>query len=231
MLIDRWVKSQHHGRTMTDARRLTAQGAERKQQLLDHAAALFAERGYANTRVIDIVKAAGVAKGLFYWYFENKEALFRELVINNRQRLRAAQASSMVPDGEPLLQIRLGAEASVTYMSQHAHFFALLEVENLEKRFADVLRKGTDIHIADTTALIRTGIAGGDIREEDPHLLALGVVGAVAYYSHFHRTGRADGDVAELARFVGRSVVCALAADEEIARRVIATRPTVVAGP
>ena len=61
---------------MDDERRLTAQGLERKQQLLDCAARLFAERGYADTRVIDIVRAAGVAKGLFYWYFENKEALF-----------------------------------------------------------------------------------------------------------------------------------------------------------
>jgi AcrR family transcriptional regulator len=56
---------------MEPDRRLTAQGIERKQQLLDRAAELFAERGYAETRVIDIVRAAGVAKGLFYWYFEN----------------------------------------------------------------------------------------------------------------------------------------------------------------
>src|SRR5207253_6674850 len=44
-----------------DERRLTAQGLERKQQLLDCAARLFAERGYADTRVIDIVREAGVA--------------------------------------------------------------------------------------------------------------------------------------------------------------------------
>ena len=50
-------------------RHLTSQGAERKQQLLDAAARLFAEQGYAATRVADIVEAAGVAKGLFYWYF------------------------------------------------------------------------------------------------------------------------------------------------------------------
>lgn len=214
---------------MTEGRQLTNQGMERKQQLLDHAAELFAERGFAETRVADIVKAAGVAKGLFYWYFENKEALFRELVINNRQQLRIAQARAMSTAAEPLLQIRLGAEASVRYMSQHAHFFALLEVENLEERFSDVLRSGTDIHIADTAALIRTGIAEGNIRDEDPHLLALGVVGAVGYYSHFHRTGRVHGDVDELADFVGRFVVCSLAADEEIARKVILAQPLTAA--
>ena len=52
-------------------------------------------------------------------------------------------------------------------------------------------------------------------------LLALGVVGTVGYYGHFHRTGRADLPVDELAAFVGRYVVWALAADEEIARRVL----------
>ena len=65
---------------MSDARRLTSQGKERKQQLIDAAAELFAERGYEETRIVDIVERAGVAKGLFYWYFENKAALFRDLV-------------------------------------------------------------------------------------------------------------------------------------------------------
>jgi AcrR family transcriptional regulator len=206
---------------MEGDRQLTTQGQERKLQLLDHAATLFAERGYADTRVLDIVQAAGVAKGLFYWYFENKEALFRELVEQNRLRLRRAQAAAISPDAEPLLRIRQGAEASVRYMARYAHFFALLEVENLEEQFADELRRGTDVHTADVAAIIREGVADGSIRDEDPEVAAYGVVGAVGYYGHFHRTGRLGIDADELAAVVGRFVVCALAADEAIARRVL----------
>ncbi len=213
-----------------DGRRFTVQGKERKQQLLDGAAELFAERGYADTRVIDIVKRAGVAKGLFYWYFENKEALFRELVEHNRDRLRRAQARAMDPGAEPLLRIRQAVEASVAFMSSHAHFFALLEVENLDKQFADVLRLGTEVHAADVAAIVAEGIADGSIRHEDPLLLAYGVVGAVGYYGHFHRTGRIDQPVAELAAFVGRYVVCSLAAEEPIARRVLAAQLAPLAG-
>ncbi|HEX2575020.1 MAG TPA: TetR family transcriptional regulator [Aquihabitans sp.] len=209
---------------MTDDRRLTAQGQERKDQLLDHAATLFAERGYAETRVLDIVKAAGVAKGLFYWYFENKEALFRELVEHNRLQLRRAQAKAIDPAAEPLLRLRQGAEASVHHMAAYAHFFALLEVENLEKTFADERRKGTQIHTADVATVIREGIEDGTIRDEDAELLAYGVVGTVGYYGHFHRTGRLPLPVDDLAAFVGRWVVCSLASDEEIARRVLAVR-------
>jgi AcrR family transcriptional regulator len=209
---------------MTEDRRLTSQGQERKQQLLDQAATLFAERGYADTRVLDIVQAAGVAKGLFYWYFENKEALFRELVELNRLNLRRAQAEAIDLDAEPLVRIRQGAEASVRYMAQYANFFSLLEVENLDKQFADELRKGTEIHTADVAAIIRAGVADGTIRDEDPEVAAYGVVGTVGYYGHFHRTGRLDLDPDGLAAFVGRFVVCALASDESIARRVLAAR-------
>jgi AcrR family transcriptional regulator len=207
---------------MTDDRRLTSQGLERKQQLLDHAGTLFAERGYSETRVLDIVQAAGVAKGLFYWYFENKEAVFRELVEQNRLNLRRAQAQAIDLEAEPLRQIRQGAEASVRYMAQYSQFFALLEVENLDKQFADELRKGTEVHTQDVAAIIRRGIAEGTVRDEDPEVAAHGVVGTVGYYGHFHRTGRVALGVDDLAAFVGRFVVCALASDEAIARRVLA---------
>ena len=212
---------------MASDRRFTAQGQERKQQLLDSAAALFAERGYAETRVADIVEAAGVAKGLFYWYFENKEALFRELVELHRLRLRQAQAAAMDPEAEPLLRIRQGTEASLMFMATYAHFFALIEVENLTRQFSDVLRRGTEVHMADTSARIREGIEDGTIRDEDPDLLAYGVIGAVGYYGHFHRSGRIDLPAPDLARFVGRSVVMMLAADSEIAQRVLSA-PDVV---
>jgi hypothetical protein len=66
--------------------------------------------------------------------------------------------------------------------------------------------------------LIREGIDAGLIRDEDPVLLARGVVGVVGMYSHFHRTGRTDVPIGELASFVGRFVVRTLAADDEIAR-------------
>lgn len=207
---------------MSQDRQLTVQGQERKAQLLDCAAELFAERGYGETRVIDIVKRAGVAKGLFYWYFDNKESLFRELVEVNRLALRRAEAKSMDRNAEPLLQIRQGTEASVHFQATHAAFFTLTGVENVEKQFFADLRKGTDVHTADVAALVKRGIADGSIREDDPELLAYGVVSTVGQFGHYHRTGRVKLDADELAPFVSRYVVCALAADEEIARRVLA---------
>jgi AcrR family transcriptional regulator len=197
---------------MEPDRRLTAQGIERKQQLLDCAAELFAERGYAETRVIDIVRAAGVAKGLFYWYFENKEALFKELAQRIRLNLRREQGKALDPDAPALVNLYRGTEASVLFMAENAHFFSLLEVEG--RNFTDVMRRGTQQHIADMVRLIKAGQAEGTIREENSMLLALGVVGGVGHFSHFHRTGRIDLPLDELAAFVARYVVHSVASDD-----------------
>jgi len=204
---------------MEPDRRLTAQGIERKQQLLDCAAELFAERGYAETRVIDIVRSAGVAKGLFYWYFDNKEALFKELAESIRLQLRRQQGAVLDPEALPLVNLYRGTEASVQFMAEHSHFFSLLEVEG--RNFTDVLRQGTRQHIDDMVRIIKAGQADGTIREEDPLLLAYGVVGAVGYYGHFHRTGRITMPLPDLAAFVARYVVHSVAADEDAIRTTL----------
>ena len=50
-----------------------------KQEIQEAAWKLFYEKGYENTTVNDIVRAAGTSKGGFYYYFEAKEALLNSL--------------------------------------------------------------------------------------------------------------------------------------------------------
>lgn len=52
---------------------------DRKKEILECAKKVIHEKGYANTRVSDIVLSAGVAQGTFYLYFPTKEALINEM--------------------------------------------------------------------------------------------------------------------------------------------------------
>jgi AcrR family transcriptional regulator len=54
--------------------------SERRQQILAHARDVFAKNGYHESKIDDIVQAAGVARGTFYLYFEDKRAVFEEIV-------------------------------------------------------------------------------------------------------------------------------------------------------
>jgi len=57
-----------------------ADKSARRAELASAAALVFAERGVANTAVSDIVKAAGVAQGTFYLYFDSKDDVILAVV-------------------------------------------------------------------------------------------------------------------------------------------------------
>ncbi|GAA4889425.1 TetR/AcrR family transcriptional regulator [Streptomonospora salina] len=48
---------------------------DRRQAILEAAAALFAQQGFSDTSMADIVEASGVATGTVYRYFDNKDAV------------------------------------------------------------------------------------------------------------------------------------------------------------
>lgn len=203
-------RSHAEPRSNTEPRSHTEQGLERKQQLLEAAATLFSTKGYSSTRIADICAAAGVAKGLMYWYFPTKESLFAELVRSMRTKLRRAQAAAMDPSVDPLVRIRQGTEASVVFMAEHRSYFALLDVERSDDEVASVLRDGSDVYANDVIRLVREAQALGLVPDGDPRLFATGVLGAVSSFSHALRSGSLDLDVDELATFVGDWVMRAL---------------------
>lgn len=55
-------------------------GERRKQALLKIAYGLFISRGYENTSVDDIIEAAGIAKGTYYYHFESKEQTLEKVI-------------------------------------------------------------------------------------------------------------------------------------------------------
>ena len=57
-----------------------ARGARTRQQIVDVALQLFAERGFHGTVVEDIARSVGISRATLYQYFASKEEIFRELV-------------------------------------------------------------------------------------------------------------------------------------------------------
>lgn len=73
--------------------------AERRQKILDHARDVFARRGYQDAKIEEIVAGAGIAQGTFYLYFEDKRAVFEEIV--DRAFAQIGAAIVRVVPGEP----------------------------------------------------------------------------------------------------------------------------------
>jgi AcrR family transcriptional regulator len=70
-----------------------ARSRETRRTLVRSAVALWRVKGYEETTVEDICRAAGVSKGLFYFYFQRKEDVLFEIgVLSSEAIVREARA-------------------------------------------------------------------------------------------------------------------------------------------
>jgi AcrR family transcriptional regulator len=67
--------------------------AERRDQILDAANSLFAERGYEDVSVEDVASSAGVTRGLVHHYFGGRKDVYVALV----ERLGAVREEQLLP--------------------------------------------------------------------------------------------------------------------------------------
>jgi AcrR family transcriptional regulator len=160
-------------------RKLTQRGKDRRLQLMEHAAKLFAERGYHPTSVADIVESLGVGKGVFYWYFSSKEELLAEILRESHQALRRRQQQAIGDEPNPVVRIELGIRASIEWFLEHRKSFTLFQFAASDERFAPVLRRNHDVAIADTVRHIKEAIVDGLIADQNPEVLAEAMVGAI----------------------------------------------------
>ena len=82
-----------------DEAALRPRGRRTRQRLLDAGSAVLPQRGYHNTRVDDIVEAAGVSHGSFYRYFSSKDDLFH--VLAEEAATAMVELVGSFPEGAP----------------------------------------------------------------------------------------------------------------------------------
>ncbi|HLJ99454.1 MAG TPA: helix-turn-helix domain-containing protein [Streptosporangiaceae bacterium] len=83
-----------------------AQGRATHDQLIEVATRLFAEHGYEDTAIEEVLAAAGVSRGALYHHFAGKEALFAAVVQTLEDRILAelAELTRDAPDAVATLR-------------------------------------------------------------------------------------------------------------------------------
>lgn len=117
--------------------------AQRKEQLLDTAATLFAERGYAGATTAELAKAAGVTEPIIYRHFESKRDLFVALIDRTGDRTIAQWVNELANAGSPAERLRrlIGANPMVSEKGRGVYRVivqAMTEIEDPEIKAAIV---------------------------------------------------------------------------------------------
>src|SRR5438105_862015 len=155
------------------------QGERRRAELMQAAVALAADHGFARTRVSDIVGHVGVGQGVFYWYFESKEALFREILTDTTRRLRFFQGCYLGEEANPLRRIAKGIVATFDFIVHNAHVFALLDHASVQARFAAERTEVARVHGLDTARHVTEAMDEAVSGRRDPMYISEAITGVI----------------------------------------------------
>jgi AcrR family transcriptional regulator len=142
---------------------------ERRRQIIDAGAALFAEHSYEEISMRQIASAAGVSKPLLYHYFPSKKQLFQAAVAD-----AAAQLLALIEPaagGSPAEQLTASLDAYLTWIEANARTWtklmqsaaALPEAQELVEGFRTRTMEMMLIGLtgaADPSPALRTAING-----------------------------------------------------------------------
>jgi AcrR family transcriptional regulator len=105
--------------------------AEREQQMLAMARALFAARGYAAVTMDEVAAAVGVTKPLLYNYFGNKEQLFLACMKPAADALVESVVSAVQDAPDPPTALRDGIHAFFAFLDEDGEAWCVLHDEPL----------------------------------------------------------------------------------------------------
>ena len=172
-----------------DAQAATALGGRcrrkdaRPAEILAAALALFAERGFATTRLEDVARAAGISKGTVFLYFPTKEDLFRAVVRHELvPNIAALEAEAARHEGSSGTLLRLIAGRLAGILDSELGAIPKLVIceagtmPEIARFYAEeVAGRGMRLF----GAVLRRGVACGEFRPVDPMHVIPSFIGAV----------------------------------------------------
>jgi AcrR family transcriptional regulator len=160
----------------------TRRNPRRRDDLVDAALLAFATRGVAGTSVDDIVRAAGVAKGTFYLYFETRDDVVSAVAERLVDGIGRQMDHALAGDGAPADRIR-GIAGAMASVGSDPYERELLEAlhrpgnaavhDRLSGRIVERLAPAV-------TAVIEDGVASGAFVAQDPRQSAAFVLASFA---------------------------------------------------
>jgi AcrR family transcriptional regulator len=135
---------------------------------------VFAEKGYANTTVQDIARAAGVGKGTIYQYVKSKEDLFYEVFLwINRETGAKLRVGIEALGGSPVARLtalnRTVIDAVIAMKPLYGlfmDFWSASATPALRERFKAAFREFYSDYRGIVAAVIKQGVATGVFRND-----------------------------------------------------------------
>ena len=143
---------------------------DKPQQIIDAAIRVFARNGYWNSRVSDIARAAGIAAGTIYLYFETKEDILITVFREKMAEFVSALWRAIAEEGDAVAKIRRLVQMHFDILEGEPE---LAEVVQIELRQGQKFLRGPasqeiNAYFALISSVLEEGVASGRFRRDLP---------------------------------------------------------------
>ena len=182
-----------------------------RTRILEAAVRVFAEKGYHETRMDDIVSASNTSKGSIYFYFPGKQEIFFGLIETFTGLLenRLKEAIDSQVHGSDQVDFALTASLQLFRQYRTLAKIVLVQAVGLGAAFEERRRAINDRFAAIIQARIEKGIQDDSLPTQNAELAARAWVGALnEIVIHWIYTGTPDLDtsIPEIKAFLLRSI-------------------------
>jgi len=163
-----------------------ARTTQRTEEILDAAARIFAERGYAATDLQVLADELGVGKGTIYRYFPSKRELFLAAVDRGMSRLSCEIHEAKTQAADPFDMMFEAFRAYLAYFDAHPEYVELIIQERaaFRDRKKPTYFEHRDAMSAKRMHVLRELIEQGRLRDVPPERI-MDVVNNVLYGTIF----------------------------------------------
>jgi AcrR family transcriptional regulator len=152
----------------------------RKEEILDVATRLFAERGYEGTSMNDVARRVGMRKASLFYHFATKDALYEAVLERLVASIGAALGAAYAGEGSFAARLEQSADVVTAALAAHPCAACLLLREAMDwgpvirgKLLEDILGV-----LEAGAAFLRAGQDAGELVEGDAKQLVLTAIGA-----------------------------------------------------
>jgi AcrR family transcriptional regulator len=156
---------------------------DRRAQIISAAKRVFAEQGYTNASISQIIGAAGIARGTFYLYFDSKRTVFDSILGEALEGLTARISVIALDDGtlSPRGQVTRNLQRVLAFLLEDRALSQLLlnpgltpDLESAQQ--LDAFYERITLMLA---ASLEHGLRMGLVRPCDTELVAAALLGAI----------------------------------------------------
>jgi len=164
--------------------RRKAKNPETARRILAAAEQIFAQRGLAGARTEEIAAAAHANKAMLYYYYGDKQRLYRAVIENLFSQLRRSIESARPANASPRGHLLAYVNGYFDFVSTHPNYPRIVQREVMESgpQLHWIVQKYFRPFHKRLSRAIEEGIAAGEIQPVDSHNTVFSIIAITVFY-------------------------------------------------